>query len=95
MNLSSWSSKSAIVRRSTKAVNKAVKPFASAHSDIQHSALARAWLRRGSCRRIVAVENGRVEVGGIEAYPGTPVLDLQPYLPGVESRPGAVPPQRY
>jgi tRNA (Thr-GGU) A37 N-methylase len=41
------------------------------------------------------VENGRVEVGGIEAYPGTPVLDLQPYLPGVESRPGAVPPQRY
>ena len=45
--------------------------------------------------RIVAVEDGRVEVEGIDAYPGTPVLDLKPYLPGVESVPGAVAPQRY
>jgi tRNA-Thr(GGU) m(6)t(6)A37 methyltransferase TsaA len=45
--------------------------------------------------RILAVREDGVEVDGIDAFPGTPVLDLKPYIPGMESVPDARVPARY
>ena len=45
--------------------------------------------------RIISVRDNILEVDGIDAYPGTPVLDLKPYIPGMESVPDATTPQRY
>jgi tRNA-Thr(GGU) m(6)t(6)A37 methyltransferase TsaA len=45
--------------------------------------------------RIVAVRENVVEIDGIDAFPGTPVLDLKPYIPALESIPGAGTPQRF
>ncbi|MEN8167299.1 MAG: tRNA (N6-threonylcarbamoyladenosine(37)-N6)-methyltransferase TrmO [Pseudomonadota bacterium] len=44
--------------------------------------------------RIISVQDNVVEIDGIDAYEGTPVLDLKPYIPS-ESVPGAKTPQRY
>jgi tRNA-Thr(GGU) m(6)t(6)A37 methyltransferase TsaA len=44
--------------------------------------------------RILSVGDGVLEVDGIDAYDGTPVLDLKPYIPG-ESVPDAKAPRRY
>jgi len=44
-----------------------------------------------SCVELVAVDpsSGRVEVRGLDLLDGTPVLDLKPYLPVVDSFPDA------
>lgn len=34
--------------------------------------------------RLLAVEDGRLTVRGLEALDGTPVLDLKPYVPGLD-----------
>lgn len=39
--------------------------------------------------KLVAVEDGYLEVGGLDLVAGTPVLDVKPYLPYVESVPEA------
>ncbi len=44
--------------------------------------------------RIISVQGNIVEIDGIDAYEGTPVLDLKPYIPS-ESVPNARTPQRY
>jgi tRNA-Thr(GGU) m(6)t(6)A37 methyltransferase TsaA len=38
---------------------------------------------------LLAVEEGRLQVRGLDAINGTPVLDLKPYLPGGDSLPDA------
>jgi len=45
--------------------------------------------------RILSVRGNRVEVDAIDAFDGTPILDLKPYIPGWESRPDALTPQRF
>jgi tRNA-Thr(GGU) m(6)t(6)A37 methyltransferase TsaA len=35
--------------------------------------------------RIVAVKGSVIEIDGIDAFPGTPVIDLKPYTPGQDS----------
>ena len=32
--------------------------------------------------QIVAIEGTRIEVASIDAFPGTPILDIKPYSPG-------------
>ncbi len=44
--------------------------------------------------RIISVKDGIVEIDSIDAYDGTPILDLKPYIPP-ESVPDAVVPERY
>ncbi len=34
--------------------------------------------------RLEKIENGILHVSGVDAYDGTPVLDLKPYLPGID-----------
>ncbi len=34
--------------------------------------------------RLLAVDDGRLTVRGLEALDGTPVLDLKPYMPGLD-----------
>jgi tRNA-Thr(GGU) m(6)t(6)A37 methyltransferase TsaA len=38
--------------------------------------------------RIEAIDGGRITVRGLEMIEGTPVLDLKPYLPGVDEPQG-------
>lgn len=38
---------------------------------------------------LLALEGDRLRVRGLDAYDGTPVLDLKPYLPGGDSMPYA------
>ncbi len=45
--------------------------------------------------RIVSVQGNVVEVDAIDAFPGTPVLDMKPYVPMLESVPDARTPHRY
>lgn len=45
--------------------------------------------------RVIAVRENVLVIDRIDAYPGTPVLDLKPYIPGWESVPDAIVPQRY
>jgi len=45
--------------------------------------------------RILSVQENVLEIDGIDAFPGTPVLDLKPYIPAFESIPEAETPQRY
>lgn len=42
-----------------------------------------------SIGRIVAFENGIITVSGIEALDGSPVIDIKPYIPGIDCIPGA------
>jgi tRNA-Thr(GGU) m(6)t(6)A37 methyltransferase TsaA len=44
--------------------------------------------------RIISVKDGTVEIDDIDAYDGTPVLDLKPYIPP-ESVPDARAPRRF
>jgi tRNA-Thr(GGU) m(6)t(6)A37 methyltransferase TsaA len=39
--------------------------------------------------RILSVKNNVVEIEKIDAFEGTPILDLKPYLPGYDSTPNA------
>jgi tRNA-Thr(GGU) m(6)t(6)A37 methyltransferase TsaA len=39
--------------------------------------------------RIIAVNENVLEIDGIDAFDGTPVLDLKPYIPSMESIPAA------
>ncbi len=39
--------------------------------------------------RILSVKNNVVEVEKIDAFAGTPILDLKPYIPGYDSTPNA------
>lgn len=39
--------------------------------------------------RIKSVENGRVIVESIDAFNGTPIIDLKPFIPGNDCVPGA------
>jgi tRNA-Thr(GGU) m(6)t(6)A37 methyltransferase TsaA len=34
--------------------------------------------------RIIGIEGSRIEVESIDAFPGTPVLDIKPYVPGMD-----------
>lgn len=45
--------------------------------------------------RIVSIDGNLLEIDAIDAYDGTPVLDLKPYLPGMESVPEAGVPARF
>ena len=45
--------------------------------------------------RIIAVNDNVVEIDGIDAFNGTPVLDLKPYIPSMESIPAAKTPKRH
>ena len=40
--------------------------------------------------RIISVEDNVVEVESIDAFAGTPVLDMKPYIPGYDTAPEAV-----
>lgn len=42
-----------------------------------------------TCCRLLNIGGLRLEVEGLDAWPGTPVLDLKPYLPGSDSWPEA------
>lgn len=42
-----------------------------------------------TCCRLLNIQGLRLEVEGLDAWPGTPVLDLKPYLPESDSRPEA------
>lgn len=44
--------------------------------------------------QILSVEDNVLEIDGIDAYDGTPVLDLKPYIPP-ESVPDATTPERF
>ena len=44
--------------------------------------------------RIMAVNENIVEIDGIDAFDGTTVLDLKPYIPSMESIPAAKTPKR-
>ena len=44
--------------------------------------------------RIISLHDGVIEIDAIDAYDGTPVLDIKPYIPR-ESVPDARVPQRY
>jgi len=44
--------------------------------------------------RIVSVHKGKIEIDSIDAFDGTPVVDLKPYIPS-ESVSDAMRPQRY
>lgn len=43
--------------------------------------------------RILSVKNNVVEVENIDAFDGTPILDLKPYVPGYDSADDAVTPK--
>ncbi len=43
--------------------------------------------------RLVEVRGNRVEVEGLEAQPGSPLLDLKPYIPGSDALPEAQTPE--
>jgi tRNA-Thr(GGU) m(6)t(6)A37 methyltransferase TsaA len=45
--------------------------------------------------RVISVNENVIEIDGIDAFAGTPVLDLKPYIPRLESIPDARTPQRY
>ncbi len=45
--------------------------------------------------RIVSVQGNVLEIDGIDAFAGTPVLDLKPYIPGYDSIPDAAGPGRF
>lgn len=45
--------------------------------------------------KIIAVNENVVEIDSIDAFDGTPVLDLKPYIPSMESIPAAKTPKRY
>ncbi len=42
-----------------------------------------------SIGRIVSFEDGVITVSGIEALDGSPVIDIKPYIPGLDCIPGA------
>ena len=42
-----------------------------------------------TCCRIVSIKNNILEVEGLDARKGTPILDLKPYLPGSDALPEA------
>lgn len=35
--------------------------------------------------RIVGIEGSRIEVEAIDAFPGTPILDIKPYISGLDA----------
>jgi tRNA-Thr(GGU) m(6)t(6)A37 methyltransferase TsaA len=35
--------------------------------------------------KIVSIKDNMIEIANIDAFPGTPVLDLKPYAPGMDS----------
>ena len=39
--------------------------------------------------RIIGIEDSRVGISAIDAFDGTPVLDLKPYVEGLDSKPDA------
>lgn len=45
--------------------------------------------------RILSVKDNAIEIDDIDAFDGTPVLDLKPYLPRFESVPDATTPDRH
>ena len=45
--------------------------------------------------RILSVDGNLLEIDGIDAFDGTPVLDLKPYIPGMEAIPDARTPARF
>lgn len=45
--------------------------------------------------KVISVNENVIEIDGIDAFAGTPVLDLKPYIPSLESIPDARTPQRY
>ncbi len=42
-----------------------------------------------TCCRIIRVKQNLLEVEGLDAQDGSPVLDLKPYIPGSDARPDA------
>ena len=42
-----------------------------------------------SVGRIISIEAGNITISGIEALDGSPVIDIKPYIPGIDSIPGA------
>jgi tRNA (Thr-GGU) A37 N-methylase len=42
--------------------------------------------------QILKVEGARVEISGLEAWHGSPIVDLKPYLPQSDAHPEAVTP---
>ena len=42
-----------------------------------------------SVGRIISIESGDITISGIEALDGSPVIDIKPYIPGIDSIPGA------
>lgn len=42
-----------------------------------------------TCCRIIRVENNMLEVEGLDAREGSPVVDLKPYIPASDARPEA------
>jgi tRNA-Thr(GGU) m(6)t(6)A37 methyltransferase TsaA len=42
-----------------------------------------------TCCRLLKVEGARLEVEGLDAWDGTPVVDIKPYLPQSDSHPQA------
>lgn len=45
--------------------------------------------------KVLSVIGNVVEIDGIDAFDGTPILDLKPYIPGRESLPDALTPRRF
>jgi tRNA (adenine37-N6)-methyltransferase len=43
--------------------------------------------------KIARVENGRIVIEGIDAFDQTPVVDIKPYIPGMDSIPDATVPE--
>ncbi len=43
--------------------------------------------------RLVEVRGNRMEVEGLDARPGSPLLDLKPYIPGSDALPEAQTPE--
>jgi tRNA (Thr-GGU) A37 N-methylase len=43
--------------------------------------------------RLIRRESNRLEVEGLDAWEGSPVLDIKPYLPRLDSHPEAVVPK--
>ncbi len=42
--------------------------------------------------KVVSVEGNRVRIDKIDALPGSPIVDLKPYIPGIDSKPNATVP---
>ena len=42
-----------------------------------------------SVGKIVSIDSGDITVSGLEALDGSPVIDIKPYIPGIDAIPGA------